>query len=400
MNHSYIYKKLLPIFLIDILKKDEKFNIPVKDKFYCQDYDIKFIQYVKSYSILNYIKRHRLVNFFKNNEILLRFFPDIKVPLKLAALEEIKNSLSLISLTSYMASNFEKANLPALFFKGIPLSIQAYEASDIRGGGDLDIFINPLDLEIAIKLIESNGFLKLKGKLTNNLKSLLGRYSIFTGYEISFYRKINNRYQWVDLHWALSNVRGNLPNFETAWNNRVFVHIANQKIPTLSIQDSFHLSCAHAAKDQWGIIRNLIDINTLAQKINLEKANILKNYKAVKWSTYVVYNLTKDKKLKIYFNKFNFSFSWILTIAKSSRSLPNGLWLRSYPWKIKNYIFLVLGTLIMSANIIDFLRSLLYFILVPSEFVDPKTGNDYKFFSFLRNRFLSIKKKLFSIKHP
>ena len=281
-----------------------------------------------------------------------------------------------------MVSNFESESLRALFFKGIPLSIQAYEEPSIRGGGDLDIFINPLDLERAIELIEKNGFSKLKGKLTNNLKTLLGRYSIFTGYEISFYRRINNSYQWIDLHWALSNVRGKLPDFETAWNNRDYVDLANLKVPTLSISDSFHLSCAHAAKDQWGIIRNLIDINSISKRISLKKANILKKIKAVKWSTYVVHNLTRDKKLKIYFYQNNPTFTWILNMARNSQSSSQSLWLKRYPWKIKNYILLVFGTIIMSETIKDLFRSLLYFTLVPSEFVDPKTGHDYRFLKF------------------
>ena len=72
--------------------------------------------------------------------------------------------------------------------KGIPLSIQTTGSLNKRGGGDLDIFVDPKKINNSIEILESIGFSRFNGSLPKNINSRLGRYVLWSDYQISYFR--------------------------------------------------------------------------------------------------------------------------------------------------------------------------------------------------------------------
>ena len=88
-----------------------------------------------------------------------------------------------------------------------------------------------------------------------------------------------------------------MPNFNKAWSMKEEVFISGKKIYTLSKIDAFHLSCCHASKDQWGSLRSLIDIHYLADKLTNYQLKMFHKSRVVIWSTKIVYDIDKNKKI-------------------------------------------------------------------------------------------------------
>lgn len=351
---------------------------------------LKLFNYVDENKILDFISRHRLFSFFEDDKLFFEYFPNLRSSIRNGSLNETISALSLASLSCEISNIFEKNNLPILTIKGIPLSIQTTGFLKKRGGGDLDIFVDTKNINNAIDILESIGFARIKSSLPKNLNSILGKYVLWADYQLSFYRNKNNLNQWIDLHWALSNVRGELPNFNSAWSRKEEIFINGNKIYTLSKFDAFYLSCCHASKDQWGSLRSLIDIHYLADKLTNYQLKMFSQSRVVNWSSKIVYDMTKSKKIlllsssKVIFSKFIFEKA-----EKAQLSLVS-VWDKKNGGSLRNYFWIILRNIFLSSNLVDLLRTLIFYIILPSDFLNQRTGEVSGLLGFFYNRFNSL----------
>jgi hypothetical protein len=99
------------------------------------------------------------------------------------------------------------ARVRALLIKGPALALQTTGDATARGRGDLDVLVDPCQLQLAIVTLEGLGFRRLPGMAPLDLSSSWGRYARWVGYELSLQRGP----LLLDLHWDLGPLRSSLP---------------------------------------------------------------------------------------------------------------------------------------------------------------------------------------------
>jgi hypothetical protein len=335
--------------------------------------------------LLASIRRHRLAGLLHGDPLVARLVPDLAPTLQALARQDAMAALALASLTREMASLFEQAAMPMLVIKGIPLALQTTGSLTARGRGDLDVLVDPQRLPEAVALLEGSGFRRLPGYLPRNLDSFWARYGRWAGYELSMVREAKGAPQWIDLHWSLSNVRGPLPSFQQAWRCRELLEFNGQSVATLSRAHAFCHACAHAAKDQWMCLRNLIDIERLGRQLGASALISMGREATVRWSSAVTHSVVEANDLCILFKQDRRGTHKALQRASQAQLWPwrcegMGHWT---PWRWFSTVWRLLA---VSRSTQDCLRTLCYYILLPAAFVDPLTGEDRGFRGFVSAR--------------
>ena len=328
-------------------------------------------------TLLQGIRRHRLESLLQADPAVGDLLPELQADLQRAARREAMAALALASITREMALLFAEAGLPLLVIKGIPLALQTTGSLTARGRGDLDLLVDPSELVAAVALLESSGFERVSGKIPRNLIGPSGRYSRWVGYELSMVRVSScGRREWIDLHWALSNLRAPVPTFQKVWVAREQVKINQQWIPTLSRRHAFQHGCAHAAKDGWGSLRQLVDLQRLS--IQLPKAELLaqRRWRPVALSLTVLdVMFASEPRPGTELPKRR--SSWVLSRAFQAQLSATSHWDASpHGWSALAWWsrWSVLGAL--SADWRDWVRLVLNSALGPEQFCNPHSGCD------------------------
>ena len=258
------------------------------------------------------IKRHNLTAIFCKNLLINKIYPEFDKDLKKLLIEDKLKTLQLISFTLEITSLFNKEKIKYLILKGIPLSIKTTNNSLDRGHSlDLDIFIDKKDLQKISNLLYLNGF-KLEEENYEFIENKkISKYFRFIMPEILFSKSKNQTKQFIDLHWRSSWINSHLINFDYAFKSKSIIKINNKKIYTLNNELSFIHACNHATADNWMNIRNLIDIDRLARKINKLNFSKMKNIKTISNSAKIAHYYTKSKYLEKYFYKKNTLQNWV-----------------------------------------------------------------------------------------
>jgi hypothetical protein len=345
-------------------------------------------------ALLASIRRHRLECLLHGDPFVARLIPQLASTLQALARQEAMAAMALASLTREMAALFEQAAMPMLVIKGIPLALQTTGSLTSRGRGDLDLLVDSKRLLEAVALLESAGFSRCLGQFPRQLDSVWGRYSRWAGYEFSLARQGPAGLQWIDLHWALSNVRAPLPSFELAWHCGEQLDLNGQPVRTLSRLHAFRHACAHAAKDEWMCLRNLIDIDRLADQLKGCDLRQLRHQPTVRWSGAVTHAVTANEALH-HFNRGRPS-------AGSARAMVRAAHVQARPWRSqgpgpwtpRRWASAVGRRLLLSRAPGDWLRTLLFYTLLPAAFSDPETGEDRGLAGFLQARIARLRQRL------
>ncbi len=138
------------------------------------------------------IRRQRLVALLQAEPLVADLLPSQPPVLRKEAWEERFVALILARFTSEIALHLHQAGLPVLVIKGVPLALQ-----------------DPAQLTEAIRLLQELGFRRSCGEGPLAMGGLRGRYFRWVSHELSLRREK----QTIDLHWALSHARADLPSF-------------------------------------------------------------------------------------------------------------------------------------------------------------------------------------------
>ena len=345
-------------------------------------------------ALLASIRRHRLECLLHGDPLVASLLPELQTALQVLARQNAMAALALASLTREMAALFERAGIPMLVFKGIPLALQTTGSLIARGRGDLDLLVDPKRLPAVVALLEYAGFSRCPGEFPSQLSSVWGRYSRWAGYEFSLTRQGPAGVQWIDLHWALSNVRAPLSSFALAWQFGEQLELNGQSVRTLSRLHAFQHACAHAAKDKWMCLRNLIDIDRLANQLKGCDLKRLRHQPTVRWSGAVTQAVTANEALRqLNRGRPSAGSALAMVLAAHAQARP---W-RSQgpgPWTPRRWAASVGLMLLLSRAPRDWLRTLLFFTLLPGAFSDPETGEDRGFAGFLQARIARLKQRL------
>lgn len=344
-------------------------------------------------ALLASIRRHRLEGLLHADPVTALLLPDLAPTIQALARREVMAALALASLTREIAVRFEQAGIPMLVIKGIPLALQTTGSLTSRGRGDLDLLVDPRHLQDAVSLLETAGFSRSRGQFPRDLNSVWGRYSRWAGYELSLSRPGAGGRQWIDLHWALSNVRGPLPSVQQAWRCRQQLDLNGQAVMTLSPIHAFQHACAHAAKDRWMCLRHLIDIDRLARLNNARDLKSVRHQPTVRWSCAVTNavtggvpeGVTRMGRSSSRGRGHDSTTARLMIKAARAQVLP---W-RSQgpgPWTPRRWATTVWDQMTSSRDPRDWLRIMLYFTVLPAALTDPDTGEDHGLFGFMQAR--------------
>jgi len=350
-------------------------------------------------ALLAAIQRHRLESLLHGDPLVGALLPKLADKIKALARAETMAALALASLTREMAALFERARIPMLVIKGIPLSLQSTGSLTARGRGDLDLLVDPNSLADAVQLLEQHGFVRKAGMFPNNLHSFWGRYSRWAGYEFSLTRQQKIGCQWIDLHWALSNVRAPLPTFQEAWDYREQLTVNGQSVATLCVCHAFQHACAHAAKDQWMCLRNLVDIERLVRSSHQASLRPMRRFRVARFSCAIAHDLSGTDSLLSLFDCAETRVARALREARFAQARP---WRgqEEGPWKPQHFFAAVARMLKLSINGEDWLRTLLYYTLLPAAFSDPGNGKDRGLVELLMARIRRFRQRVDENRRP
>jgi hypothetical protein len=243
--------------------------------------------------LLATIRRQRLECLLHGDPYVAELLPALWPSLQHLARREVMAALALASLTREISRLLEHAQIPLLVIKGVPLALQTTSSIAARGRGDLDLFVDPSDVLRSVAVLQAAGFHVFAASDLGFIDaSLLGRYCRWLYYELPLFRQKGEKLEAIDLHWRLDLGYKDLPIFCCCYAQSSHVLIGDTSICTLDLPYAFQHACAHAAKDNWMCLRNLVDIHRLAQRLDPTVLIALQGYSYVRSSCLVTNEAT------------------------------------------------------------------------------------------------------------
>jgi len=207
------------------------------------------------------IQRHRLPGLvfanlkrFARDELPPLLYQSLRQQAKRNRLREMAACAEITRLNRMLRAK----NIPVIFLKGPPLSMQLYGGLGFRHSRDLDILIPPKDIDAATQALKANGY-KLQDE--NSIPAIRQRRAFLHWFHHFEYINPANG-DLLELHWKLmENSFLLLPGFEqTAMERAASMDFGNETINVLSWPDNFLYLCAHGANHGWFRLKWLCDI--------------------------------------------------------------------------------------------------------------------------------------------
>ena len=218
----------------------------------------KFLNFKDSHPIdwvvfLSLLKRNRVLPMVCHNLHRWNVELPIKVELKAARFEHIKNALQQTAILLEINKLFTDNGIECIHFKGASLSQYLYRDPTLRQYKDIDILIERKNIKFAHELLISNGFstttpLFKKQPYLNNEYEHFRKDYFFTraGFQI-------------ELHWSLINLLDSDVNMDF-FSNTQSIPLQNQSIQILD--NPYYLSylILHGCISGWSRLHWLIDV--------------------------------------------------------------------------------------------------------------------------------------------
>jgi hypothetical protein len=207
-------------------------------------------------------KRHRVVVFLWLRRANLDLSEGLASSLGDAARDERVACLGMARHLRNVLRTLDVGGIPAMVIKGLALASQTQADFAGRGSGDLDLLVAPESVTRTWELLVADGW-RPSPAFPAPGPSWAWRHTLKNYYELQLQKDDNS----VDLHWHLGPVRSSFPDFNDLWSRREYVDIAGLAVPTLSRWDAISHSSMHAAKDDWSLLRSLVDLQLLAADV-------------------------------------------------------------------------------------------------------------------------------------
>ncbi|NOT46199.1 MAG: nucleotidyltransferase family protein [Acidobacteria bacterium] len=153
---------------------------------------------------------------------------------------------------------FEASDVSILPFKGPLLAVQAYGDLSARQYVDLDILVQPKQLDAAIRLLQDEGYTPI-----SNI-SWLNRSNWHLRDKKDIYFRSSDGLVNVELHWKLSGSHFALPfEMNGLWARLENFCLANVNLKTLPFDDLLIYLCLHGSRHGWEQFGWICDVNEL-----------------------------------------------------------------------------------------------------------------------------------------
>lgn len=203
------------------------------------------------------VLRHRVSGLVAGAEEL-DLPPAVREQLATAARLDRMDAMAHVHALTDVVATLEGIDL--LVLKGAPLAVQTTGDPTARGPADVDVLVEESDLSAALERLVSRG-LTVRREHAVDRGSWMWRYQRWAAHEIT----LDDERSTVDLHWRLDPTHDGLPGFAEQWARRARVDVGPLEVATLGLADAFAHAVRHAAQDDWGSLRSLVDVHRLAR---------------------------------------------------------------------------------------------------------------------------------------
>lgn len=168
----------------------------------------------------------------------------------------LMRSLLLARETAQVAKAFQRAEIPLIVLKGLPLAQAVYGGINLRDPGDIDILIPPDRLPEATALLVSQGYEMPYAPLvaTPRRRERLTRLHKDLGFVHP--RKAIA----IECHWRLSSGHSGMPMDPDWMHRQSTARIGDAAITVLPSAENFVYLCAHGCNHYWNWLKWLNDI--------------------------------------------------------------------------------------------------------------------------------------------
>ena len=179
--------------------------------------------------------------------------PVALLPIRSVAHQQSARSCSLVNELLEILAAFRDLNIEALTFKGPTLAMRAYGRISDREFCDLDVLIQPDELDRASVALHRRRYRIAPKRCT------IEAFDPEQEYHAIFCR--NDDGAKVELHWSLNSPGERAPiGGADVWQRARPVFLADQPVLTLGIEDTLLFLCVHAFKHRWERLKWLTDI--------------------------------------------------------------------------------------------------------------------------------------------
>lgn len=214
--------------------------------------------------------RHRLLPVFYNNLKDFSNFSAVDIPLLLKEnfASQTQNTLKLTVEGIRMSGIISNENVPVIMLKGPFLSELLYSNATLRPSRDIDILVQPENVEIVNDILLNEGYNKVYPdfELTKKQKK--------------FYETTKNQYAYrnqnngclLELHWRLFSTKPLLSiTSEELFKDSIEIKMADRSIRVLSKNHLIQHLSLHGSIHQWF---RLLWLRDIAQLVSGEKENL------------------------------------------------------------------------------------------------------------------------------
>ena len=210
-------------------------------------------------------KAHRVVPLLHNR--LSSVCPEaVPAPL-LKSLRSYCKSIAIRNLSTTaelrrLLALMESKGIDTLPYKGPVLTKMLYKDLEMRQFGDLDIVIQPEDMQSVEKLLIADGYRPYFGEKT--------------AAELDAYMKSKNEHTYdfyhdrkkifIEIHWRFWPSFFSSVNPRDVWHRREPAELAGITVSNFKVEDYLIILCMHGSRHQWERLSWLCDIALLLQK--------------------------------------------------------------------------------------------------------------------------------------
>ncbi len=213
------------------------------------------------------IRRHRVVGTLAPHLEALGAPADAIDRLRTIHRRHAHHALRVAADSIDVATMLQAAGVPALLLKGPALAAQQDRSMADRGAGDVDLWVDPADVDAAEWTLRQHGHRRARSPIPE-LTVVDGWRLRLRNWLIQERTLQRDDHCDVDLHWrAVANQRVLGFDFAEAFERSVpAAELAPAR--TLAPSDALAVVAAHANQDAWFVMRHLVDVATLARVLD------------------------------------------------------------------------------------------------------------------------------------
>jgi hypothetical protein len=180
-------------------------------------------------------------------------------PLHRPALVAAGAGLALARGTALAWQALRDAGVPCLVLKGAALAALSTGRCEVRGGGDIDLLVDPIHMPAAHRALTAAGWYPSPGKTVDPGPGAGWAWTRFSSRERTYVGPNHD----IDLHWRIGHGTAVFPPASVLIDRATTVDLAGVPVTSLAVPDALLATCYHARYDELSSLRYLVDVARL-----------------------------------------------------------------------------------------------------------------------------------------